>query len=286
MKHTLRALIPLWLACLPLFAQENVHERLHDALVLEQQGQFAAAGEAARQVTESNQCTGVELGRAYVMLSLAYRAQGMFAAAQNASEQSLRILAPDSAHPGDYASALENLAGLYGEIGRLDLAHSMWIKALHLRQQTGDHIAVMESLSNLVTLALAQKHMHEARRLAQQASDEMKLAGDLTDDDRMVFFESQGLMALADKHPSAAVTEFQHALELSLTIHGAQHWLTGWEYVLCGKAYTQSGDGNQALENMRKGIAILDHALGHDNPKYLVAEIAYSQALDRAGFHV
>jgi hypothetical protein len=36
---------------------------------------------------------------------------------------------------------------------------------------------------------------------------------------------------------------------------------------------------------MRMGLVILDHALGDKNPKYFMAQIAYSQILDRTGSH-
>ena len=55
--------------------------------------------------------------------------------------------------------------------------------------------------------------------------------------------------------------------------------------MLLGKAYGQSGDLNSALQDMRKGLATLDHSLSRNNPKYLAAQIAYSQVLDRIGSH-
>ncbi|MCU1299458.1 MAG: tetratricopeptide repeat protein, partial [Acidobacteriaceae bacterium] len=112
MRHTTTVLITLFLAGLPLFAQENPHQRLQDALVLEQQGQFDAASNTAKLVINSHQLSGVELGRAYIIMGIAYRAMGNFAAAQNAFEQSLRILERDPEHVSDYAAALNNYAGL------------------------------------------------------------------------------------------------------------------------------------------------------------------------------
>jgi hypothetical protein len=36
---------------------------------------------------------------------------------------------------------------------------------------------------------------------------------------------------------------------------------------------------------MQTGLTILDHALGQKNPKYFVAELAYSRVLDQFGLH-
>jgi tetratricopeptide (TPR) repeat protein len=106
-----RLLIVLF-ACAPLFAQVNPHERLKDALVLQQQGHFNKAITVAELLTDSNQLAGVELGRAYLILGSAYRIEGRCVEAQAAFESSLRILSGDPANVSDYALALDNYAGL------------------------------------------------------------------------------------------------------------------------------------------------------------------------------
>ena len=42
---------------------------------------------------------------------------------------------------------------------------------------------------------------------------------------------------------------------------------------------------HKALEQMRKGLKILDQAVGSSDPKYLAAQISYSQVLDQSGEH-
>ena|ERR1700678_945303 len=286
MRYTKKILLTLLLANSPLYAQANPHQSLHDALLLEQQGQYDHAINLVEQVIHSEQLHGVDLGRAWILLGLAYEVEGKFNDSQAGYEHSLRILEGDPEHIGDYASALDNYAGLYSDVGQLQIAAPMWLKALHLRQQTGDHAAVMQSLIKLAGLALAQKRVREAGRYLKTASKEMKLTHDLSDDDFVVFFETQAWLALAQGHASDAVAGSQRALELCARIYGENHWLTGWEHLLRGKAYAQAGNMENAVADMREGIAILDHALGRKNPKYFAAEIAYSQILDRAGSHV
>lgn len=290
MNHPLRILIAAWLACLPLLAQmnpaqTNPHHQLQDALILEEHGQFDAAIQVIRPLVESNQFSGVELGRAYIMLGFAYRAQGSFAAAQSAYEQSLRILERDDAHPGDYASALENYAGLYGDLGQAQIAQPMWQKALRLREQTGDHASAALSLLNLAGLDLLRRRVREAKQYLQSASDEMKSASDLVDDDRIALVETRAWLAEAEGYISDAVAGYQSGLELCIRAHGEEYWLTGWEYLLRGRAYSEAGDTTSALADMRKGLAIFDQSLGRRNPRYLWAQIAYSRVLDRAGSH-
>jgi tetratricopeptide (TPR) repeat protein len=286
MRYTNKLVFIFFLACSPLLAQQNPSSTLHDALVLEQQGQFDSAVNTINLLINSHQLNGAELGRAYIMLGFAYREEEEFNDAQFAFEHSLQILEHDPDHIGDYATALNDYAGLYGDAGQLEAADGMWLKALHLRKQLGDHAAAMRSLMNLAELALIQKRLHEAKEYLRQATDEAKSAAqDLTDDDLAKLYETKGWIELISGHASAAVTVFQRALDLSVRTRGAQHWIAGWEHILRGRAYAQAGDINSAMADMHVGLAILDHALGRTSLKYSAAELTYAQVLDRAGSH-
>jgi Flp pilus assembly protein TadD len=285
MGHTKSIFITMLLACLPLLAQGNPAATLHDAFVEEQEGKFDTAINTIRLSIDSDELAGVALGRAYIMLGVGYHHEGKFSDANIAFEQSLRLLEHDLDHVSDYATALNNYGGLNGDAGQFDVARAMWLKALHLSRQMGDHAGAMRTLTNLVQLDVAQKRTREARRYIRQASEEMKWANDLTNDDATVFFETQGWLALAEGHAAEAVGKFQQALELSQRVRGSKNWVTGWEWVLRGKAYAQSGDLSRAAADMRKGLAILDCALGRRNLNYFAAETAYSEVLDRIGSH-
>ena len=52
-----------------------------------------------------------------------------------------------------------------------------------------------------------------------------------------------------------------------------------------GNGHAEAGQLTTALEEMRHGVAVLDRTLNHENPRYLVAEIAYSRVLDATGSH-
>ena len=285
MKSSAKVLPVFLLLCAHLCSQENPQALLRKAIVLDTRGQFDAAINVGRLITTSGQLTRVELGRAYLALGFAYSQEGRFTDAQAAFEQSLRVLKAEPQAASDYASALENYAGLYNEVGQLGVARVMWKKALHLRQQIGDHAAIMESLANLTSLALAEKRWREAKRYWRTASDELRRAHDLVPGDIIVFHETEGRLESSTGHASAAVTSYQHALELCKQAYGEQHWITGWDQMLLGKAYAQTGDMGKALQEMRDGLAILARSLGHENPKFFGAQIIYAQLLDRSGAH-
>jgi hypothetical protein len=285
MGHLKKALLTVLVACLPLLAQIDPDEQLRQAFVLERQGQFGKVIAMTEPLTESSQMSSLQLGRAFITLGVAYEGEGKFAEARNAFERSLQILDHDPEHVTDYAAALDNYAGLYNNSGEQKIAGEMWLKALHLHMQNGDHSGVTRSFMNLAGLALAQNRIREARKYAGRATDEMKQAHDLVDDDFAVLFETEAWLALAEGHPSIAAAKYGSSLEIVKRIRGEQHWLTGWDYMLRGKAYAQAHDMEKALDDMRKGLMILDQALGDRNPKYLAAQIAYSEVLYRAGSH-
>jgi tetratricopeptide (TPR) repeat protein len=139
MRHLYWTLFTPSLLCMPTFGQSNPHTVLHDALVLTNRGNFETAARLAKATMDSRQLHGNELGRGYIILAVAYREAGDLADAQIAFEHALQVLEHDRKHREDYASALENYAEFYSELGQLDVAAPMWRKAFHLRQEIGDH---------------------------------------------------------------------------------------------------------------------------------------------------
>lgn len=286
MRHLYWTLLNLSLLCTPTFGQSNPHTALHDALLLNNRGTFETAARLAKTAVDSRQLNGNELGRGYIILAVAYQGAGDLVNAQIAFEHALQVLEPDREHPEDYASALENYAELYSQLGQLDVAAPMWRKALHLRQRIGDHTGTALTLTRLAELALSRNRVGEAHRYLQKASNEAKASLDFIDDDKAFFFETQGWLAIAEHQAPAAIAAYQQALELIERSRGEQHWLAGWEHMFLGKAYAESGDFRSALANMQTGLATLDHALGQKNPKYFAAELEYSRVLDQFGLHV
>jgi tetratricopeptide (TPR) repeat protein len=282
MRHIKKVLLTVVLAGSQLLAQGDPQEQFHEACVFERQGQFDKAINLAKELTDSGQLSGAERGRAWIVLGVVYTQQGRFAEAQNAFERSLRML-DQPQFLADYSAALQSYGMLYNDTGQMAIAGQMWKKALQLRQQAGDHAGVSRSLTSLAGLALAQDRVREAKKYLQSAAEEAKLTRDLTDDDLAIGYETQAWLALAEGHAAAAVADYQRSLELCKRIHGEGHWLTGWGYMLRGKAYSESGNVDRALADMRGGLGILEQALGRKNPRYFAAQIAYSRALDRAG---
>jgi tetratricopeptide (TPR) repeat protein len=283
MKHVKRVLLTVVLAGAQLWAQVSPQDPLHEAYIFETQGQFDKAIAVAKELTDSGRLGGAELGRAWIMLGGVYTQQGRLVEAQKAFERSLQILGQEPQFVTDYAVALQNYGELYNDSGEIAVAGQMWRKALSLVQQSGDHAGIAHSLIYLAGWALSQNRVPDAKKYLQSLAEEMKLTHDLSDDDLAVIYETQAWLALVEGHPSAAVTGYQRSLELCKRIYGERHWKTGWDYMLRGKAYAQAGNIENALDDMRDGLSILEQALGRNNPRYFAAQMAYAAVLDRAG---
>ena len=283
MKAIEKVLLMVVLVGVQLLAQVNPQGPLHEAYVFEEQGQFDKAIAVAKELADSGRLSRAELGRAWNVLGVVYTQQGRLVEAQNAFERSLQIFGQEPQFIADYAAALQNYGELYNDSGETAVAGKMWRKALDLLQQSGDHAGIARSLTYLAGLALAQNRVHDAKRYLQSEAEEMKLTHDLSDDDLAFIYETQAWLARADGHPSVAVAGYQRSLEVCKRIYGEAHWKTGWDYMLRGKAYAQSGDVEKALADMREGLGIMEQALGRKNPRYFAAQIAYAAVLDQAG---
>ena len=214
---------------------------------------------------------------------MAYEDQGRFPEAQHAYEQAAQILGAMPAHIVDYAAVIDNFGSLYRDMGQIQIAITMRLKALHLYEQIRDHAGIARSCNNLVGLVLSQNHVREGKKYLKRALEEMKLTNNLDDDDVAAIVSMQGWIADVDGNTSLAISSYQHALDLWKHRNGEEHPITGWGYMLLGKAYVNAGKVDQSLDAMRKGLTILGNTLSHQNPRYLTAEMAYSEVLERTG---
>jgi tetratricopeptide (TPR) repeat protein len=150
----------LKLAALLLFvaqansAQTSAETQLRQALLLAEQGQFAAAAEMAKPLIDSRSLHGVDLGRAWTLLGFAYKEQGLFAAAQEAFDQSIAILQQTPEFANDYAVALDHLGALYEDQGQTDAARHLWLRALKLFENGNNITAIAEVYRDLAELEL------------------------------------------------------------------------------------------------------------------------------------
>jgi tetratricopeptide (TPR) repeat protein len=180
---------------------------------------------------------------------------------------------------------LDNFAQLYLEMGSPDIAMRMEGNVLSAYEGLGDHANVARSCITLAGLEINDGQHRKGKDYLQRALREAKLASGLDQDFFAQVSSTQGWLALLGGDMAAAISEYTHAVELWAAAHGENHMLTGWGYMLLGKSYAQAGQNAVAMEDMRRGLRILEQSTGTNSVKYLAAEIAYSEVLDRSGAH-
>ena len=273
-----------------LFGQEHalrdVDEQLSQLSALEQKGQYAEVVQPVSLLIESKALNEKEVGRAQLILAIAYHQQGEWELAQSAYEKALSILDGHREYAADRAAALDNFAQLYLDMGNPDIAGFMEGKVLKTYETLGDHANVARSCITLAGLEINQGHRRKGKEYLQRALREAKLASGLDQDFFAQVSSMQGWLALLGGDTATAISDYAHAVKLWTEAHGENHTLTGWGYMLLGKSYAQAGQNAVAMEAMRKGLRILEKSTGMNSVKYLAAEIAYSEVLDRSGAHM
>jgi tetratricopeptide (TPR) repeat protein len=269
----------------PLLAQTTPTKRLTEAFALVKEGKPAAAVAELRALLDSNSLDAIGSGKAWNILGLAYEDLGEFNLSQHAYEESLRILESLPDNVKDYAMALDDFGALYVATGQFELAEKLRTKALGLYEKVEDHGGIARSSGDLAGIAFSQKKVGKGSKYLERAVKETRLANDLDDDDRIAIASLQGWKAQLDGDSAMSVVRYRQALDLSKRFHGEEHPFTGWDYMLLGAAHAEAGEMTTALGEMRQGVAILKRTLSDQNPRFLVAQIAYSRVLDAAGSH-
>jgi tetratricopeptide (TPR) repeat protein len=96
---------------------------------------------------------------------------------------------------------------------------------------------------------------------------------------------SQAWLAELRGNKPAAIAGFQKEIDYLASSQDEQNPTLGWAYMLLGKAYLKNGNIEDALSNMRIGCSNLLQTVGVGSPRYLLAQVAYADALNSAGMH-
>ena len=265
------------------WGQANVRQQLHQAFAFQEQGHFDKVIALVPALIQSGSLAPREEGQTWTVLAFAYEEEGDLSRAQDSYEQALRVLKGDEQFAKDYAIALENFANLYRETGRLDDAVPLATKAFHLFQRLNSHDGIARSCASLASFELARKKLRKSEQYLVMAARQAAVADGLDEDYYADLSATQAWHAALSGDANAALSGYRHSLDLWRHKHGEEHMITGWGYILLGQADAQAGNKQTALDNMRRGLAILNHVLGPHNPKYLLGEIAYSQTLEATG---
>jgi tetratricopeptide (TPR) repeat protein len=265
--------------------QETAQQQFREGYRQEQQGQFTAAIACIEAAVDADGLSHAEKGKAWILLGYAYKETGQYQKSQTAYERALSIFTGDSDHLGDYANTLNDFAGLYRSTGRAKEAEGLWTRALNVYRQLDDHRGMVQVYANLAGMALEQRHLRAAQDAIAKAIAETKSANRLSDDDLSLVSEVQGWILSTRGDNVSAIADYRQVVDLRRQGHGEYFPLTGWAYLILGRAYVANGQTEEALSNIRTGLDILDRTEGRQTPRYLAGEVIYSQALEQTGLH-
>lgn len=266
-----------------LLGQEDPHQRLFRAAELCIQGHFEEAIALARPILDSPALSQAERGRGWTMLGSAYQNMGEFQEAMTAYENAFQVLKTRREDAPDYASALIAFGTLFRDMKQFDAAAQMDLRALQIDRQSDNHPGVATACAILADLELGLKHKRKARAWLDKAIEESKLAHGLPDDFYASVVSSDSGLEELKGHTQIAIAGYKKEIAYLAHAHGEVNPQVGWAHMLLGKAYLQNGDVSDALNDMRRGCSLLLRTLGANNLRYLVAQVAYAQALKSAG---
>jgi tetratricopeptide (TPR) repeat protein len=266
-----------------VLSEPSPPQSLQEAYSLQQQGQYDKVIEILPSLVESSHITPLQRGQAFTVLAFAFEMEGIYNKASDSYEQALRILEKDDAYASDYAIALENFANLYKDVGQRESALNIQKKALALFQKLNDVDGMARSSVSLANLEIQRKKLREGAKYLSMSRIFAAQSPGMDPDYYADFNSTRARFDELSGDTNAALSEYQKALDTWKIKHGPEHMITGWGYMLLGSAEDRAGQEQNALKDMREGMTVLRSALGANSPKYLLAEVAYSRALIRAG---
>jgi tetratricopeptide (TPR) repeat protein len=265
--------------------QSSPQAQYGKAVTAFQHGDSPAVVRMLEPIARADKLQGVELGRVWLLLGSSYRAEARYDQAQHAYDLAMRLLKTDPLAAKDYETVLRESGSLSRELGDLGQAERWQRRSLELSERNHDHAEIARTCESLAEVSLAREHLKDSEHYIKRAEDEALLTSEFDEDDRAYMAQLQGWIALKHGDWQHAIGDYEQSIALFTSRYGENFALTGWGYVLLANAYDQSGMMNRALEAARRGMTTLEHTVGTHDPRYAIAEVRYSNVLNKAGQH-
>lgn len=267
-----------------LFAQSNTPDVLLQASALRQRGAYQQVVALLEPLTrQSSSLLPTDRGNAWVLLGSTYQDLGQYPEAEKAYQNAISILKAQPGSENYEAAALDDLGSLYRDMEQPEMSKKLRLRALQIFRSEGDHAGIARVYDNLSVLALQQQKFREAQTYLDQAFAEVKLSPQTNSADLAAMYGNAGILAFQNHDYHQALQEYDLALQLWLQLHGENHELTGWGYVLRSRAHLALGDTQPALQDAQTGIAIIEKTVGKKVAMYCSARLVFADALKAAG---
>jgi tetratricopeptide (TPR) repeat protein len=265
-------------------AQTGAPQRQLTVVDLIQQGRIEYAISLLQEEALASDRTAAQRGRTYAMLGYAYQEEGKLEAAQRAFERAIHLLEAAGDDSTDYSGTLDFYAETLLSTGDLQGAATALHQAANVDARLGNHTGLAFIHIHTAELDIESRKFKPAERELASARAEAALAKDNSaahqEIDRAV-----GWLAVGRGKYHDAVAAYAFSLDETRGQYGENAAVTGWSYLLLGKAQEMDHDLSSAEASMEKGLAILKQTAGTSNIRYLAGELAYSQLLEDTGSH-
>ncbi len=227
-------------------------------------------------------------GAAWLKLAILCHDAVRYDDAERAFERSIRLL--KTKDRALYADALDHMGTMYVERGKFDKAEPLEKKALGIREDAKDSVAIGASYMHLALLAYGRHDLTTADADAGMAvsllvpEHAMDQAGTkATPEEKMSALVDLSLIKCARGDCAGAIPELNRALRLAHSNYQANSVPVGFLDFLLGYAYWKTGDLKQAPALMKSGIDEMQQQLGWGHPTYVAALKQYRSLLTQVG---
>jgi len=287
MKPFVSLFVSLVFICLSSFAQAPAsapQSHFNTSVDLVKHGKFSLAASVLEKEVQDPILTSVERGRVCALLAYTYKQQGRFDLAEKAFNHALRLMEKAGDLSNDYAATLDLYASMLMTTGELDTAAKALGEATHVYERLENHRGLSQIHTHNAELLIERhKYKQAEKRLAEARAEALLANASFTAVSEID--ATTGWLAIATGRYRDGVAAYSAALEKCRGELGEGNAITGWSYLLLGKAQRLNHNVLEAKSDMQKGLAILKMTEGTNSLRYLAGELAYSELLERAGSH-
>ncbi len=226
-------------------------------------------------------------GAAWLKLALLYQDAARYGDAAHAFEKAVRLL---KAKDRDlYAEALDHMGTMYVERGKFGKAEPLEKKALEIREDAKDEVAIGTSYMHLALLAYGRHDLTAADADAGMAVSLLvpkrprDRSAEATPEEKMSALVDLSLIQCARGDCAGAIPELNRALGIAHGNYAANSVPVGFLDFLLGHTYWKSGDSRQAPALMKRGIDEMEQELGWGHPTFIAALKQYRSVLAQTG---
>lgn len=235
-----------------------------------------------------HQTPGSADGVAWLKLAILYQDAARYTDSESAYRKAISLL--KTKDRATFATALDQMGTLFVEQGKFSKAEPLERKALAIRQDTKDTMAIGVSYTHLAILFYGRHDLASAEADAEMAASILipehsadSAENHATPEEQMSALINLSLMRCARGACDRAIHDLDRALNLAHAHYAINSVPVGLIDFLLGYAHWKNGDDRTAEELMLAGTTEMEDQLGWGHPTYVAALRQYRSFLAKRG---